>query len=242
LLTDEKSYFSFTCDNCTFRGNRDNVDNYVSSTTVDHHGVRYRKWSESDRYPDRCKECMRQARRNSRMRARLDKVWSISYDLDDRRYHRPKMITFALPSIITFFEEPDNELSLLKSKLPQARKILSSWGVLGGVYVPEVTTRSYEFMGTTCYKHHAHVHMVAIAPFIHPKELTQFSECLLPIGLGRINYKAASGQWRKAKRKIASYIAKYLCKEGRITSSFGIYRGYQLPESDLSSGGRSAKT
>jgi hypothetical protein len=68
--------------------------------------------------------------------------------------------------------------------------------------------------------------MVAIAPYFSPKALKKFSECLLPIGLGRINYVAPGGKWKSAKRKVASYISKYLCKEGRRTSSFGIYRGW----------------
>lgn len=224
-------FFSFTCEQCTYRGNRSFEENYVSTTYVEPGGTRYRKWSESDRYPERCRECNRKAKRHTRMVRRLDKIWKISYDLGDRTYSRPKLITFALPSIITFWSSPDNELSTLKSKMKAARKILHDHGVKGGVYVPEVTTRSYTFMGTTCYKHHAHIHMVAIAPFIHRKALGKFCEILQPIGLGRINYVAPSGNWKTAKRKVASYISKYLCKEGRRTSSFGIYRGYQLSES-----------
>lgn len=218
-------FFSFTCDNCTYRGNRTHDTNYVTTKTVDGLGNSYRSWSESDRYPERCRECSRQAKRHTRMVNRLDKVWQISYE-QERRYQRPKLITFALPSIITFFEEPHNELALLKSKIPAARKILMDHGILGGVYVPEVTTRSYEFMGTRCYKHHAHIHMVAIAPFVHKSKLKDFCSILQPIGLGRINYVAPSGNWKKAKQKVASYISKYLCKEGRRTSSFGIYRGW----------------
>ena len=219
-------FFSFTCVNCTHRGNRSDETNFVSTTTVGEGGQRYRKWSESDRYPDRCKECSRKAKRHTRMVNRLDKIWSISYDLGNKRYSRPKLITFALPSIITFDSSPDAELRKLKALLPTARKILMDHGILGGVYVPEVTTRSYSVLGTKSYKHHAHIHMVAIAPYFSPKVLKRFCECLLPIGLGRINYVAPSGKWKSAKRKVASYISKYLCKEGRRTSSFGIYRGW----------------
>lgn len=222
----ESFHFSFTCDQCTYRGNRDHDSNYVSSVRVDDHGVRYRKWSESDRYPERCTECNRQAKRHTRMVRRLNKVWQISYELGDRRYSRPKLITFALPSIVTFDSEPGAELRKLKSLLPEVRKTLTDRGVLGGVYVPEVTTRSYEFMGTRCYKHHAHIHMVAIAPWMNPKSLKRFSECLIPLGLGRINYVAPKGHWKSAKKKVASYISKYLCKDGRRASSFGIYRGW----------------
>jgi hypothetical protein len=225
-------FFSFTCDNCIYRGNRSHDTNYVSSTTVGEYGERYRKWSESDKYPERCTECARKAKRHTRMVNRLDKVWSISYDLGDKRYSRPKLVTFALPSIVTFDSSPDDELRKLKSKLSSARKILMDHGILGGVYVPEVTTRSYSFMGTKSYKHHAHIHMVAIAPYIHPKQLKSFCECLLPLGLGRINYVAPKGQWKSAKRKVASYISKYLCKDGRRTSSFGIYRSWDSSSSN----------
>lgn len=221
--------FSFTCENCTYRGNRSFDTNYVSSTVVDGMGNRYRQWSESDRYPERCTECSRKARRHSRMVKRLKKIWSISYEMDDNRYHRPKLITFALPSVVTENDSPEVELSKLKSLLPAARKILMDHGILGGVYVPEVTSRSYTVHGFTYYKHHAHVHMVAIAPFIHKTKLPEFCEMLMPLGLGRINYIAPRDRnWKKAQAKVASYISKYLCKDGRRTSSFGIYRGYEL--------------
>jgi hypothetical protein len=241
----EDYHFSFTCPKCTFRGNRTHDSNYVSVKTVDGYGGSYRRWSESDKYPERCTECNRKAKRHTRMVQRLTKIWQISYDLSDKRYSRPKLITFALPSVFTFCPEPDYELQNLKSLLPAARKILMERGILGGVYVPEVTTRSTVFMGTRCYKHHAHIHMVALAPWMPPKTLKRFSECLLPLGLGRINYVAPSGHWKSAKRKVASYISKYLCKDGRRTSSFGIYRGYQFHSSESAPGnsgsGQSAK-
>ena len=228
----ESYFFSFTCDKCTYRGNRDHDTNYVTSTTVGEYGVRYKQWSESDRYPERCTQCATAAKRYNRMKKRLDKVWQISYEIEDERYSRPKLITFALPSIVTFDSSPDKELRKLKSLLPAARNILQENGVLGGIYVPEVTTRSISFMGTRSYKHHAHIHMVAIAPFVHKKHLKSFCEMLLPLGLGRLNYVAPSDKnWRTAKTKVAGYIAKYLNKDGRRTSSFGIYRGWESASS-----------
>lgn len=242
----ESYHFSFTCDKCTYRGNRTHDSNYVSIKTVDGMGNSLRRWSESDKYPERCTECNRKAKRHTRMVNRLTKIWRISYDLGDKRYARPKLITFALPSVFTFNSEPENELQNLKQRIPEARQILQDWGILGGVYVPEVTTRSSLFMGTRCYKHHAHVHMVALAPYMPPRTLKRFSECLLPLGLGRINYVAPSGHWKSAKRKVASYISKYLTKDGRRTSSFGIYRGYVFQDSDPDSSspseGKSANT
>ena len=64
--------------------------------------------------------------------------------------------------------------------------------------------------------------MVAVAPFIHSSKLSEFCEILMPLGLGRINYVAPRGAG--SKNKVASYISKYLTKDGRICASFGIMR------------------
>jgi hypothetical protein len=85
-----------------------------------------------------------------------------------------------------------------------------------------MTTRSYQDIGGMVYKHHAHIHMVAVAPFIHSSKLSEFCEILLPLGLGRINYVAPRGAG--SKNKVASYISKYLTKDGRVCASFGIMR------------------
>jgi hypothetical protein len=156
------------------------------------------------------------------MRRRLTKIYDIAESLDDWKYRRPKLITFALPSLWTFDPDGTNELAMLRSLLPSARKILAREGILGGVYVPEMTTRSYQDIGGMVYKHHAHIHMVAVAPFIHNTKLKEFCETLLPLGLGRINYVAPRGAG--SKNKVASYISKYLTKDGRVCASFGIMR------------------
>ena len=95
------------------------------------------------------------------MRRRLTKIYDTAEALgeDDYRYRRPKLITFALPSLFTFSENGSEELAALKNILPRARKILEENGVRGGCYVPEMTTRSIEDIGGICYKHHAHIHM-----------------------------------------------------------------------------------
>jgi hypothetical protein len=64
--------------------------------------------------------------------------------------------------------------------------------------------------------------MVAIAPFVNKDKLKEFCELLLPLGLGRINYVAPRGTGSKSK--VASYISKYLTKDGRVCASFGIMR------------------
>ena len=162
------------------------------------------------------------------MRRRLTKIYDTAEALgeDDYRYRRPKLITFALPSIYTFSKDGSEELAALKKLLPAARKILSEHGVQGGTYVPEMTTRSYQDIGGMVYKHHAHIHMVAIAPFIHKTKLKEFCEILMPLGLGRINYVAPRGVGSKGR--VASYISKYLTKDGRVCASFGIMRNNRI--------------
>ena len=156
------------------------------------------------------------------MRRRLTKIYDTAESLDDWKYRRPKLITFALPSLWTFDPDGVDELKQLRDRLPGARKVLLEAGVLGGVYIPEMTTRCYEDIGGKVYKHHAHIHMVAVAPFIHSSKLSEFCEILLPLGLGRINYVAPRGAG--SKNKVASYISKYLTKDGRVCASFGIMR------------------
>ena len=156
------------------------------------------------------------------MRRRLTKIYDTAESLDDWKYRRPKLITFALPSLWTFDPDGVDELKQLRSLLPAARKILFEHGVIGGVYVPEMTTRSYQDIGGEVFKHHAHIHMVAIAPFVNKDKLKEFCEILMPLGLGRINYVAPRGAG--SKNKVASYISKYLTKDGRVCASFGIMR------------------
>jgi hypothetical protein len=170
------------------------------------------------------------------MRRRLTKIYDTAESLDDWKYRRPKLITFALPSLWTFDPDGVAELKRLRELLPGARKLLVEAGVLGGVYVPEMTTRSYQDIGGMVYKHHAHIHMVAVAPFFPSNKLKEFCEILMPLGLGRINYVAPRGTG--SKNKVASYISKYLTKDGRVCASFGIMRasGRKPPQSqDLES-------
>ena len=158
------------------------------------------------------------------MRRRLEKIWQLSWAEPAQIYRRPKLITFALPSTWTFDESAEGDVKKLDKILPAARQVLIDNKVKGGSYVLESTTRQYDFMGTTVYKHHAHVHMVAVAPFIHKSRLKEFCESLLPLGLGRINYQAPSGKYKDAVRQVAGYISKYLVKDKRQARSFGIMR------------------
>jgi len=152
----------------------------------------------------------------------------------------PKLITFALPSVETIESEAEDEIKKLEKLLPNARDLLTKNGVLGGTYVIECTTRliwSDLAVEPQRWKHHAHVHMVAVAPGIHRSKLKDFCEMLIPLGLGRINYKAPKGKWVEypgvrfyltAEKQVAKYISKYLVKDQRSSRTFGILRGTEV--------------
>ena len=76
--------------------------------------------------------------------------------------------------------------------------------------------------GIFVWKHHAHVHMVAIAPRVPRKSFVEFCTILQPLGLGRITYNAPGGVG--ARKKVAAYISKYLVKEKTRSVTFGILR------------------
>lgn len=220
--------WGFTCDDCLFRPSKDDADDYIRVLRRANATWRYSHRSFNLRYPERCRKCERNKKRYQRMRRRLTKIYDTAESLDDWKYRRPKLITFALPSLWTFDPDGVDELKQLRKLLPEARKILASAGVLGGVYVPEMTTRSYQDIGGMVYKHHAHIHMVAIAPYFRGKAFQEFCTILMPLGLGRINMVAPKGAG--SKNKVASYISKYLTKDGRVCASFGIMRNSSMPQ------------
>ena len=218
--------WGFTCDDCLFRPSKDDADDYIRVLRRANPNWRYSHKSFNLRYPERCRKCERNKKRYQRMRRRLTKIYDTAESLDDWKYRRPKLITFALPSIWTFDADGSVELTKLRKTLGKARELLILNGVLGGCYVPEMTTRCIDDIGSVVYKHHAHIHMVAVAPFISKSKLKEFCEILLPLGLGRINYVAPRGAG--SKNKVASYISKYLTKDGRVCASFGIMRKSNL--------------
>lgn len=210
--------FSFTCKKCFWHGNKNR------ELDVDMHGrlrERYRDFL-IDRFPIRCRECEKKKKRFSRMVKRIDRIYYFCMGFVQGTYRMPKLITFALPSTKSeSYCERNIQIELLKRKLKSARAILyEQGGVLGGTYVIECTSRLLPLEeGLLCWKHHAHVHMVGVAPFIPRKHLVEFCESLFPIGLGRINYKVP-----KNSRAIASYISKYLVKDKNNSRTFGIMR------------------
>jgi len=216
---DEPAPFSFTCKQCFWHGNKNR------ELDVDMHGnlkERYRDFL-IDRFPMRCRECEKKKKRFSRMVKRVDNIYFFSMGFLNSTYRMPKLITFALPSQESeSYYDREVQIELLKKKLKSARSILlEKGGVLGGTYIIECTSRLLPFPEYPLFswKHHAHVHMVGVAPFIPRKHLVEFCECLFPIGLGRINYKVP-----KNSRAIASYISKYLVKDKNNSRTFGIMR------------------
>lgn len=158
------------------------------------------------------------------MALRIDAIFEESFSYVTKTYKMPKLITFALPSTKSeSYSDRNNQIELLKSKLPRVRKTLLENGILGGTYIIECTTRLLPLEeGLMNWKHHAHVHMVGIAPFVPKKELKGFCEQLLPLGLGRLNYVVPKG--KKARSQVASYISKYLVKDSNNSRTFGIMR------------------
>lgn len=223
--------YGFTCDECHFVPGQSDIDDYIRTDRISKRtGERATK---NLRWPVRCASCERNKKRFQRMHRRLEKIWDASYAQTSPRYKRPKLITFALPSEIT--ENPSGEefVTALNKLLPKARTILQNNGVRGGTYVIECTTRFVvaDPQGNLVFawKHHAHVHMVAVAPFVHRTKLKSFCESLMPIGLGRINYVAPQGKYKDAVRQVARYIGKYLVKDNRNSRTFGVMRGATPP-------------
>jgi hypothetical protein len=161
-----------------------------------------------------------------------------------RRYARPKFLTFGLPSSTSGrWEDREVLRRTLNSRLPRARERLEEvLGVKGGVYVIEMTSRLVPLgarLGRCCgfeltdkvplftWKHHAHVHMVAVAPFVKRELLKEKCEALLPLGLGRVNLRTlSSDDYTKgqAQKAVARYVAKYLNKDGGRLRSWGVLR------------------
>ena len=212
--------FSFTCPKCFWHGNKNR------ELDQDMHGRLREPYRHFliDRFPIRCRACETAKKRFQRMAHRIDAIWEETFSFETRTYKMPKLITFALPSAKSeSYCDRNNQIELLKSKLKSVRSILSRNGVLGGTYIIECTSRLLPLdEGFLAWKHHAHIHMVGIAPFVPKKHFKEFCEQLLPIGLGRINYVVPRG--KNARSQIASYISKYLVKDGNNSRTFGIMR------------------
>lgn len=149
------------------------------------------------------------------------------------RYAKPKFVTFALPvqELSETWQCRENLKRDLDKRLPIARKTLArEAGVRGGVYVIEITSRRVladgrGSLGTWMWKHHPHVHMVAVMPVFDLEKFKEVCECLLADGLGRLNVEAFDDdEDDESLKRLTWYVAKYLNKDGGRLRSFGILR------------------
>jgi hypothetical protein len=242
IFVDPNNYYSFTCENCFWRGDREALPDYVTLKKGMVGGQPVSGYVEVGKYPHRCRECERQKKRYSRMRDRCDKIFSIA-ETQSNKYRLPKFLTFGYPCEPVDTHDFMPQLLELKKKIGEAKKVLGEHGVKGGVYVYEVTSRELE---DGRWKHHPHVHALVIAPKVPKKRLPQFCEQLMNcnsncsenctihsnLGLGRINYFAPSGSHEQKVRSISNYISKYMCKDlKQRCATWGIYRGFNQQSS-----------
>ena len=230
-LTSKESW-SHTCAKCPWVPPKDPdfVDDYIRVVRRDpEHPLFGFKKSVNLFYPHRCKSCERSKKRNQRLRKSIAKVFGVSAGIGafTPTYNFPKLITFALMHDYYSCNEPVEDrkrlVADLNSKLPNALKLLQSAGTLGGTFVVECSSRliwSDLAVEPQMWRHHPHVHMVAVSNFVHHTKLQEYCAMLLPLGLGRIHLKAP-----KSSYKVAAYIGKYLAKDGFRARTFGCMRG-----------------
>lgn len=223
--------WTFVCNECPYipEGSRDEIGErfqmdasktWVMIDTKKEVGIMVNPY-----YPKRCKHCEAAKKRNQRMRHYVKRAFRVSddcYTLINTKYKWPKLITFADLNEEYYSNSAELRIDLiekLNKKAPKFLKRLGEYGVLGGTYVIECATHLiWSDLATEPqqWRHHPHVHMVAVAPYFSRKELPKFCAGLMDMGLGRINYKAKSNTYI-----VADYMSKYLVKEGRNARTFG---------------------
>ncbi len=223
--------WAFTCSNCPYVPWRDgNPEVIANAMQIDADSS---LWGGvvNPFYPKRCRSCETDKKRNQRMKQRTRMIWNFAEEIVKPTYHYPKLITFSLLTDEYYsnsWYKRDQLLQELGNKLPGAIKTLMKNGMLGCTLVMECNSRLQpmdEGQPLWTWRHHPHVHAVAISPFIHHTKLKKWCEQLMPMGLGRINYKAP-----KHYGSTARYVAKYLSKQSLNVRTFGILRGYKLEE------------
>lgn len=245
LLTSKEVPWNFTCKACLHVPTRTLDEDNLQIEENDYQGIgKVSKITGNEskrnlRWPVRCRQCDTENRRYHRMVKRLKRVYEFCEGIGQFLpiLRMPKLITFALPSVETMEWNAELEIIKLQKILPKARNVLMENGVIGGTYVLECTSRLIWCdlaVEKQRWKHHAHVHMVGIGPAIRRDKLGEFCKMLMPLGLGRINYKAPKGKWVEypgarfyltAEKQVAKYISKYLVKDKRSSRTFGILRG-----------------
>ncbi len=226
-----KEGWSFTCPKCPWVPPKDpnDVEDYVRIVRTDPNHPKYGYLrSVNLAYPERCTECDTKKKRNQRLGKSISRIFGMSAGIGCfyPSYNYPKLITFALMHDYYSINDPKDDrtrlVEELNSKLPGALKLLKSKGTLGGTFVLECSTRliwSDLAEEPQMWRHHPHVHMVAVSNFVHWKKLPGYCEMLMPLGLGRINLKAP-----RSSKPVARYIGKYLAKDGFRARTFGIMR------------------
>ena len=222
--------WGFTCPKCDFVPGYSDVDDYIR--VMRQRGeLRGITRSVNLRFPHRCKSCEAAKKRTSRLKKSITRVFGMSAGIGAflPTYNFPKLITFALIDDYYSSGNPSADRSKLiqklNSKLPKVWKLLGSKGTLGGTFVLECSTRLiWSDLATEpqMWRHHPHVHCVAVSNFVHHSKLVEYCESLLPLGLGRINLKAP-----KSSKPVANYIGKYLAKDGFRARTFGVMRKIQ---------------
>lgn len=221
--------WAFTCGNCPYVPWRDgNPEEIAMLMQMDSYSSEW-QGDINPFYPKRCRTCEANKKRNQRMKQRARTVWNLAEEIVKPTYHYPKLITFSLLTDEYYsntWYKRDELLQELGDKLPGAIKKLMKNGMLGCTLVMECNSRLQpmdEGQPLWTWRHHPHVHAVAISPFIHHTKLKEWCEQLMPMGLGRINYKAP-----RHYKSTANYVGKYLSKQSLNVRTFGILRGYKL--------------
>jgi uncharacterized protein YycO len=219
----------FTCENCSNRIYDPNPDYVRIPKAVIRNSDKSDHKTIALHLPSRCKRCDGIYTRHKRMQRRTKKIWDYCQDKVSSWYRMPKLITFNLDSGKSELAEATVEMKQLKKKMRQAKEILSSeLKVKGGTYVLESTSKLYGFrsgedwvedQAFMAFSHHAHCHMVGVAPYIAEKKLPEKSQALKKIGLGTINYLAV-----RNKKQVSSYITKYLTKGKTRSVTWGCLR------------------
>lgn len=228
----------WTCEKCANRVYDPNPDYIRVKRSVLTEKHKSEEKSIALHLPSRCRACDTLYGRKKRMYNRVSRIWEFSWKEAQPKFGkgfgRPKFITWAKPTqpceIDNYVSERESEINYVKSKMRSALAILEKdFKIMGGTYVVECTTRMADptipgnFMKL---KLHAHVHAVAIGPYIpdfYNKEKRKF-ERLFSLGLGRINYKAVKGHGKKAKYSMGDYISKYIIKEKTRSVTWGCMR------------------
>lgn len=224
-----KEGWAFTCPKCEYIPPVDGIDDYVRIIRTDpSHELYGFARTRNLRYPVRCKPCAAAKKRNQRLRKSMRRIFSMTSGIGcfDATYNYPKLITFALMHEYYSYQDPSEDRSVLIKQLndvlPKAWRKLLSAGTLGGTFVLECSTKliwSDLAVEPQMWRHHPHVHCVAVSNFVHHTKLKEYCKQLEHLGLGLINLKAA-----KSSNTVADYIGKYLAKDNFRARTFGIMR------------------